>query len=489
MRNNRIKERGITLIALVITIIVLLLLAGISISMLAGNNSVLNRAGQSRVANALGTGKDAVNMAVMAAVQDYYQSVYDGQNVTGTYTTSGLDEYITKNVGAGNTQNSNYNLETTDVNFANYTAGENNTSSWSKAGTGAEITLTYNPDGSEITGVLSNGVMTWNSIENAGQKQSMSSAIVAPISVEERATVPVVISNKRSIEDIANCIIEDTTIATVQKDTDGVWKITGKTISGNDDVTTSLTIEGESGSKLENIQVTVTKATTAKDVIPVPTSSATSAYVYYTMKNQTQPTLCRVLYNDSTHGLQIITADKLDTIQLGRRDNIGAAGNNDTPERAKNSYNNAIVNLNNKAESYINTGDDIVVDARCIGSKSLVLDNSFTNKDDETNLNETTGFKGADTNYEEDFNKMGNLSIRSIGSRYYLASREINNNGVNKNVRFVMENGQLNSCLVYIYPYGVSGYYIRPVFLVNSTAKIKDGSGTSGDPYILEAGE
>ena len=42
MRINR-KERGITLIALVVTIIVLLILAGVSISMLTGQNGILKR--------------------------------------------------------------------------------------------------------------------------------------------------------------------------------------------------------------------------------------------------------------------------------------------------------------------------------------------------------------------------------------------------------------------------------------------------------------
>ena len=41
--NNNSKEKGITLIALVITIIVLLILAGISITMLTGNNSILTK--------------------------------------------------------------------------------------------------------------------------------------------------------------------------------------------------------------------------------------------------------------------------------------------------------------------------------------------------------------------------------------------------------------------------------------------------------------
>ena len=42
--NNKKKERGITLIALVITIIVLLILAGVSISMLTGENGILTQA-------------------------------------------------------------------------------------------------------------------------------------------------------------------------------------------------------------------------------------------------------------------------------------------------------------------------------------------------------------------------------------------------------------------------------------------------------------
>ena len=45
---NMRKNRGITLIALVVTIIVLLILAGISISMLTGQNGILNRASEAK---------------------------------------------------------------------------------------------------------------------------------------------------------------------------------------------------------------------------------------------------------------------------------------------------------------------------------------------------------------------------------------------------------------------------------------------------------
>ena len=47
---NKQNNRGITLIALVITIIVLLILAGVSISMLTGTNGILTQASNARQA-------------------------------------------------------------------------------------------------------------------------------------------------------------------------------------------------------------------------------------------------------------------------------------------------------------------------------------------------------------------------------------------------------------------------------------------------------
>ena len=50
------KEKGVTLVALIITIIVLLILAGVAFSTLLGNNGLLNRA-----AGAGNTWQNAVN--------------------------------------------------------------------------------------------------------------------------------------------------------------------------------------------------------------------------------------------------------------------------------------------------------------------------------------------------------------------------------------------------------------------------------------------
>ena len=42
------KEKGITLVALVVTIVVLLILAGVSISLILDNNGIINRSKDSR---------------------------------------------------------------------------------------------------------------------------------------------------------------------------------------------------------------------------------------------------------------------------------------------------------------------------------------------------------------------------------------------------------------------------------------------------------
>ena len=64
------KTKGITLIALVVTIIVLLLLAGISISMLTGQNGILNRAAEAKEKTAKSQKEEKVKMAVMEAISN-----------------------------------------------------------------------------------------------------------------------------------------------------------------------------------------------------------------------------------------------------------------------------------------------------------------------------------------------------------------------------------------------------------------------------------
>ena len=58
----KIRETGITLIALVVTIVVLLILAGVSISMLTGENGIITQAQQANIKNDNGTVLEALRL-------------------------------------------------------------------------------------------------------------------------------------------------------------------------------------------------------------------------------------------------------------------------------------------------------------------------------------------------------------------------------------------------------------------------------------------
>ena len=62
------KEKGITLIALVITIIVLLILAGVSIAMLTGDNGILTQAQKADEQTEIAEEKEQIALAYNAAV-------------------------------------------------------------------------------------------------------------------------------------------------------------------------------------------------------------------------------------------------------------------------------------------------------------------------------------------------------------------------------------------------------------------------------------
>ncbi len=94
MKGNVKNDSGITLIALVITIIVLLILAGVSIAMLAGDNGVLTKASDSKIVNALGAKKDEVNLKAAEGLSDYYEQIYLNNESSDEYKDDKLVETI-----------------------------------------------------------------------------------------------------------------------------------------------------------------------------------------------------------------------------------------------------------------------------------------------------------------------------------------------------------------------------------------------------------
>ena len=89
------KNNGITLIALVITIIVLLILAGVSIAMLGGTNGILGKASEAKDNNAVSEVKDELGLAVSNAMTDFYDLAYVNSNTT--VLTAGKLAYVKEN--------------------------------------------------------------------------------------------------------------------------------------------------------------------------------------------------------------------------------------------------------------------------------------------------------------------------------------------------------------------------------------------------------
>ena len=99
-----LKEKsGITLIALVITIIVLLILAGVSIAMLTGDNGILTQATEAKKANIVGEEKEQIGLAMQSL-----KTKKQEDNVTDEITASELDEQL-KYDGAKNVEVDNVN--------------------------------------------------------------------------------------------------------------------------------------------------------------------------------------------------------------------------------------------------------------------------------------------------------------------------------------------------------------------------------------------
>ena len=73
MKNLKKQIKGITLIALVITIVVLLILAGVSIATLTGENGILKQANSAKSKNTEAGLKEQIKLAVLSAkIKDTY---------------------------------------------------------------------------------------------------------------------------------------------------------------------------------------------------------------------------------------------------------------------------------------------------------------------------------------------------------------------------------------------------------------------------------
>ena len=116
------NQKGITLIALVITIIVLLILAGVSIAMLTGENGILTQAGNAKSETNKAEAVERINLALNAVKSEIYnkqvaESSYEPiSGNAGSYTLDGAISTILGKDTFGTTNGSDkyyYSLNTT----------------------------------------------------------------------------------------------------------------------------------------------------------------------------------------------------------------------------------------------------------------------------------------------------------------------------------------------------------------------------------------
>ena len=103
--NNRKKEQGITLIALAVTIIVLLIVAGITISAISGTDGIINGANESKNKTAIVEEKQILNTSVAASI---------GKSPKAKVEEANLKYYCNQNIGE---ENKDYTLEKEDKHF------------------------------------------------------------------------------------------------------------------------------------------------------------------------------------------------------------------------------------------------------------------------------------------------------------------------------------------------------------------------------------
>ncbi|MBR0351047.1 MAG: hypothetical protein IJH76_04455 [Clostridia bacterium] len=152
------NQKGITLIALVITIIVLLILAGITIALITSNESAPNKAGEAKIIQDVGAAKDAVTLNATNLMTTWYEEKYVNNTAQGTSSTAG------GKIVAGVTENST----TTYPVLANLSGVYSKVGTTSTSGKAGTITLksvaTRSSDGLayQVVGTVDNGgTISW----------------------------------------------------------------------------------------------------------------------------------------------------------------------------------------------------------------------------------------------------------------------------------------------------------------------------------------
>ncbi len=100
--NRQTKEKGITLVALVVTIVVLIILAGVSINLVIGSNGIMSKAKQSKIRTSLASYKEQLGIFIadkkIENTEFYEESLTAGKSSVAYNTKANNDEKTIKDI-------------------------------------------------------------------------------------------------------------------------------------------------------------------------------------------------------------------------------------------------------------------------------------------------------------------------------------------------------------------------------------------------------
>ena len=217
--------------------------------------------------------------------------------------------------------------------------------------------------------------------------------------------------------------------------------------------------------------------------------------------------LWQVLYNDDTHGLQIISVDIVGELTLGHDDSDGDSKTRteEDEEKVIRAYNNSINTLNSFSRNYVD--ERYAISGRSVGSDSINPDNTVTElyelpfipngyESGITGAYISNITHGADFGAMETAKNQNENGIYNIENYYWLASRNVylislsadfSLYYVNDDGR-VISNGAMWQCMDdgRSYPWSRT-MGVRPVVTLKSGIQISNGNGTESLPYELVA--
>lgn len=481
------KNKGITLIALVITIIVLLILAGISIATLTGKNGILSRASTAGeetkkaeykevlelIGNGLRPEKALENLSAEEFIKRYKEEIEKEIDKEQTLKRATVEERnettlwvitsekyvyeITENevkfLGQQG-QNPPLDLQEGDINFklnpTNYTNG-NVTVELIPVIEMEGYILQYSIDSGTSwkdykTSIIveNNGVIHARLVNLLGEEGGTASKEIDTIDREE--------PNKANINFDETTVEEGKSItATVTQSDRGVsgiditkckWVYNDKSIEigKNEASYTGGTFREEQEEVILTISI---PGTYYLHILTVDKAGNTMETVSTAITIKKLPTVEELKNGDEINYIakngsairckvlwDINSTYGQNGVQIISMSNVGNVkiGVSTTMWGETAGYiNNSITTLNNRANNYLNT--TFAKSARCVGSKPG--NPTYENKNRwPTGYTGDVTIRGVDENYVADVNQMKQLGIHNISTNYWLASRGVKKNTV-----------------------------------------------------------